>query len=301
MRFQVLYLILLSPIVAELVSGSTPFFTFLNPVVLMVYVGFYGMGCLIIREVAARKSLCYSSVLLLGAAFGVLEEGILLRSWFDPHWMGAQITSQALRIYGVSVLQPFANVVYHAVVSIATPIVLMNALHSREPWLSRRSLFLAGVLCAGSAVLLHRFNDYQVAGWQYLMGILLFGIFVASGIRGVSIPPGIKKRSPQVLWAMGSVFVVLLFFIFYTLSAAGVSWAVILVCAFSLYVGYAVLYAGTRFEPAHFFASASGILTGLVFIVVVMARRDPSKILNVVAALLLVMYLVVLYRRHFKV
>lgn len=300
MKMRVLYLVLLSPIVAELVSGSTPFFTFFNPRVFVVYAGFYGLGCLIIREVAAHRSLGYSSVLLLGAAFGVLEEGLLLKSWFDPTWMGAQITSQVLRVHGVSVLQPFANVVYHAVVSITTPVALVNALYSREPWLSKKSLVLVGIFFVGSAGLLSRFNDYPIAGWQYVLGILLAVAFAGLGLKGLRLPPGTKKRSPQALWIVGSLFVVLLFFVFYTLGSVGVSWIVILGGAVLLYLSYARLVTRTHFEAAHYFASASGVITGLVFIVVVMARRDPSKLLNVVAALLLVVYLVVLYRRTFS-
>ncbi|MGC1121131.1 MAG: hypothetical protein WBA22_08550 [Candidatus Methanofastidiosia archaeon] len=300
MKMRVLYLILLSPIIAELVSGSTPFFTFLNPRVFVVYAGFYGLGCLIIREVAAHRLLGYSSVLLLGAAFGVLEEGILLKSWFDPNWMGAQITSQVLRVHGVSVLQPFANVVYHAVVSITAPVVLVNTLYSREPWLSRRSLLLIGILFSGSAGLLSGFNDYPIAGWQYVLGIVLAVTFAGLGLKGLTFPKGTRERSPQVLWILSSLFVVLLFFVFYTLSSAGVSWIVILGCAVLLYGSYARFFMRTHFEATHYFASASGVITGLVFIVVVMARGDPSKLFNVVAALLLVMYLVVLYRRHFS-
>ncbi len=155
-------LLILSPVIAEVVSGSTPFFTFLWPPVLLVYVGFYGLGALLIREVAAHKKLGYASILLLGAAFGVLEEGILLKSWFDPTWMGAQITSKVLRVSGVNVLQPFANVVYHAVISIAAPILLVEATTSREPWLTEGQRKLAGALFIMSALSLSTFNrDYK--------------------------------------------------------------------------------------------------------------------------------------------
>jgi hypothetical protein len=300
MKMRVLYLVLLSPIVAELVSGSTPFFTFFDPRVFVVYAGFYGLGCLIIREIAARKSLGYSSVLLLGAAFGVFEEGILLKSWFDPAWMGAQITSQVLRVHGVSILQPFANVVYHAVVSITTPVLIMNALYSREPWLSKKSLVLAGIFFVGSAGLLSRFNDYSIVGWQYVLGIVLAVTFAGLGLKGLTFSPETRERSPQALWIAGSLFMVLLFFVFYTLGSAGMSWIVVLGAAVLLYGGYARLVTCTHFEATHYFASASGVITGLVFIVVVMAKRDPSKILNVVAALFLVVYLVVLYRKNFS-
>ena len=100
LRYQEYWLILSAPIVAELLSGSTPFAAFFKLPIFLTYFGFYGCGALIIREIAAHKKMNYINVLLLGAAFGVLEEGILLKSWYDPTWMGAAITSQALRVLG---------------------------------------------------------------------------------------------------------------------------------------------------------------------------------------------------------
>jgi hypothetical protein len=191
-------------------------------------------------------------------------------------------------------------VVYHAVVSITTPVLIMNALYSREPWLSKKSLVLAGIFFVGSAGLLSRFNDYSIVGWQYVLGIVLAVTFAGLGLKGLTFSPETRERSPQALWIAGSLFMVLLFFVFYTLGSAGMSWIVVLGAAVLLYGGYARLVTCTHFEATHYFASASGVITGLVFIVVVMAKRDPSKILNVVAALFLVVYLVVLYRKNFS-
>ena len=113
-----LFLIVLTPLVAELLSGSTPGFRFFSPFVFVVYLGFYGCGALVIREIVARRKRSVLSTLFYGAAFGCLEEGIVLKSWFDPGWMGAAITSQSLRVGGFNALQPFMNIVYHAVISI---------------------------------------------------------------------------------------------------------------------------------------------------------------------------------------
>jgi len=296
MKKYAFLLILLSPFVAEFFSGSTPFFTFLNPKVFLVYLGFYGLGCLLIRETASHRKLGYASVLLLGAAFGVLEEGIILKSWFDPQWMGAQITSKALRVYGVSVLQPFANVVYHAVVSITAPILLVESVTSREPWLTKRGMVLGGIGFVIAALALLTFNDYTIRGWQYLLGIILFGLFLWLGLRGVVISPGTKPYSPGKIWVLGSLFVFLLFVIFYTLSSAGVSWIIILGSALLLYFVYGRTFAGLVWELVHYFVAGAGIVTGLLPVVAVMVRTTPSKIGNFVGALIFVIGLVVLYR-----
>jgi hypothetical protein len=267
----------------------------------LAYIGFYGLGALLIREVGAHKGLGYSSIILLGAAFGCLEEGILLRSWFDPFWMGAQITSQALRVHGISVLQPFANVVYHAVVSTTTPIVLVESISSREPWLSKKKLLVCGILFGLSSVLLSTFNDYAIAGWQYVLGIGLCMIFIVLGLKGVKIfASGERKACPNKLWGLSALFVVLLFIIFYTLSSAGISWVIILVLALVLYLWYAKKYSGIHFDDRHYFAAAAGVPTGLLVSVGVMARTTPQKILNFVAALIFVLILVIYYVKTFK-
>jgi hypothetical protein len=255
------------------------------------------IGCLLIREVTSHKRLGYASVLLLGAAFGVLEEGIILKSWFDPTWMGAQITSQALRVYGISVLQPFANVVYHAVVSIAAPILLIESVTSREPWLTKKEAIFGAVLFVISAVLLSTFNDYSMRGWQYLLGIFLFLLFAGFGLRGVVLPQGMKTFTPEKIWMLGALFVFLLFAIFYSLSSAGVSWVIILGLVFLLYGSYAWVGSRLIWKKQHYFAGGAGIVTGLLIVVAVMARSDPAKIGNLVCAGVGVI-LVLLYRKR---
>ncbi len=159
-KYPQFLLILLSPMIAELFSGSTPFDVFFRPFVFLAYLGFYGLGALIIREIVARRKLPFSSVLLLGAAYGVLEEGIVIKSWFDPNWMGATVVSHVLRVYGISILQPLSNVVYHAVISIGASILIVQSIStSTEPWLSKRWTAIALVgFC--------RRRDYNVPDFQ---------------------------------------------------------------------------------------------------------------------------------------
>ena len=296
MKKYALILIFLSPIIAELLSGSTPFLTFLNPRVFLIYLGFYGCGCLLIRETVSHRNLGYASVLLLGAAFGVLEEGIILRSWFDPHWMGAQITSQVLRVYGISVLQPFANVVYHAVVSMTAPILVVESVKSRENWLSKGEMGLIFVFFVISGLCLSTFNDYHVRVLHYVLGVGLLSLFVVLGLK-ITISPGTKVYSPRSIWVLASVFVVLLFVIFYTLSMAQFHWAVILGLALALYSIYGIGFSRIAWRPDLYYAAGAGVITGLLPIVAVMARTAPVKIGNVIATVVTVVILVIIYRR----
>lgn len=295
-------LILLSPVIAELCSGSTPFFAFFNPVVILIYLGFYGLGALIIREVIAHRRLNFVSALLLGGAYGVLEEGIILKSWFDPNWMGAVITSRVLRVVGITVLEPFSNVVFHAVFSITTPILLVYALtQSREPWLSKKTVFVCGLFFLVAAAGLSTFNArYRIAGWQYLLGFLIFLALVFLGWRGFRIPSGTNLFSPLLLWILAVIFDFLLFTIFYTFSDRGATWYIVLGSAILLYVGYALIFSKMNWAQAssrHYFAAATGFVTGLLPLAISLSRTQPGRILNVFAELTLITMLALNYRK----
>ena len=83
----VFVLLFLSPAVAEVLLGSTPL-SKLSPVTFLLYTGFYGAGAVIIRELVRRRGLSWSRIILLALAFGLLEEGIVTQSLFNPHYPG---------------------------------------------------------------------------------------------------------------------------------------------------------------------------------------------------------------------
>ena len=73
----VIVLFILSPVIAELLSGSTPAS---QPIPLIIESLFYGPGVLLIREFARRNNLGWILIILLGVAFGIIEEGLLVHS-----------------------------------------------------------------------------------------------------------------------------------------------------------------------------------------------------------------------------
>jgi hypothetical protein len=301
-RCQKYLLILSAPIIAELLSGSTPFAAFFKPPIFLTYVGFYGCGALLIREIVARKKMNYINILLWGASFGVLEEGILLKSWYDPTWMGAAITSQALRVSGVSVLQPFANIVYHAIISITIPILLIESFTgARKPWLSKKWLVLpALVFAAAASVMGLTFNrDYQISINHYLFSILILIIFIAAANIRFSVPDGKVKRSIGALWLIGSLFIPFQFFVFYGLALRNVSWVIILFLAILLYGIYAITFWRTDWKKQARklgFASAAGFITGLLPAAAAAARQDNTKTINLFVGVIVMLVLIILNR-----
>jgi hypothetical protein len=251
--------------------------------------------------VIAHRKLNFSSVLLLGGAYGVLEEGIILKSWYDPNWMGASVTSKALYVAGIAALEPFSNVVFHAVISITTPILILYALtQSREPWFSKKTLLVFGVVFSIAAVGLSTFNaKYTIAGWQYLLGILAFVALAALGWRGFKLPSGRRLFPPLLLCLLGVVFDFLLVTIFYTFSQRGVTWYLILSSAILLDIGYVAIYSRMNWAEAssrHYFAAATGFVTGLLPLSFSLSRTDPGRVLNVFSELTLIIILGLTYR-----
>jgi len=170
-----LTLYVLAPVVGEVLSGSTPPLNFINPFTFLLLTGLYGSGAIIARELVRRRGLGWTSILLLGAAYGILEEGLVVTSWFNPYWPDLGVLAHYGQLFDVSWFWAFGLTTYHAVVSITIPIVLTEALFPHladRPWLSRRGLITFSIWLAIVS----------------LFGLLLFG-FLEFSKRGYTHPP----------------------------------------------------------------------------------------------------------------
>jgi len=74
----------LAPIIGELLSGSAPPIEFFNPFGLLILPALYGSGAILARELALRREKRWPTILVLGLAYGILEEGLMVKSFFDP-------------------------------------------------------------------------------------------------------------------------------------------------------------------------------------------------------------------------
>lgn len=227
----------------------------------------------------------------------------MIKSWFDPNWMGATVVSHVLRVYGISILQPLSNVVYHAVISIGASILIVQSIStSIEPWLSKRWTAIALAVFVVAAITMSlTFNySYKIEGWQYLLGFVLLGVFAVLGWRGVKNPSGNKMYHPIEIWVLNTIFIVVLFTVFYTLSNAGAKWFIIIPLALLLYVGYTILFALTDWGRAtrkHYFAAPAGIVTGLLPLALSLARSQHVKYLNVLSEIIFIIILMLVYSK----
>ncbi|MCO1660434.1 hypothetical protein [Pseudonocardia humida] len=146
-RAPVIALLLLAPFVGEFLLGNI---SLREIFALPFLVPLYGAGALLIREVARRTGRGWPTILLLGAAYGVIEAGLVDQSLFNPSLDGWDFLAVTpVPALGISAWHAMSFVMGHAVWSIAVPIALAELLvpdRAREPWLGRTGLVLTAVV-----------------------------------------------------------------------------------------------------------------------------------------------------------
>jgi hypothetical protein len=138
-------LLFLSPILGELLSGSSPPLEFFNPICLLILVLLYGCGTLLIREAKARWKLQWS-VIFPAIAYGIIEEGLMVQSFFNPGHADLGALSGYGMYFGVQWPWTIMLILFHATISTLIPIAIVDLLwpeYKDVPLLKRRGLILA--------------------------------------------------------------------------------------------------------------------------------------------------------------
>ncbi|NWG11120.1 hypothetical protein HXY33_05145 [Candidatus Bathyarchaeota archaeon] len=269
-----LILFLLSPAIGELLSGSAPPVEFFSPFGLSILVALYGSGAVIIRELKVRWKKGIGSVLLLGAAYGILEEGLMVCSFFNPGWVDLGPFAVYGRWLDVNWVWAVMLTLYHAVYSITIPIVLVELAYPErrnEKWMSNKKLTAIFVLLISDVVfgflLFASFLRYWPPLPQYLLTAL---VMILLGYTAFRLPKrwGIigKKPLPRtfMMWAIGTVASFALLLGFYLIHALIPLWQIGILFGPTLVLLFWKLL--TRYEwkkpnEKHRFALASGALT----------------------------------------
>jgi hypothetical protein len=184
----VLVLVLLSPGIPEYLSGSSQLQALLLApgwflIQLGLNLGLYGPGVLLIREARVRWNAGFLTVLLLGAAYAILEEGVALSTMFNPDASVVGALGSYGHFLGVNAVWVPGILMIHMVYSIGLPILLVDlalpATRGRSLVSDRQALYLFAVLSADVALLF----SVVYLGESFFMGApLLVGSFVAIGL-----------------------------------------------------------------------------------------------------------------------
>ncbi len=149
-----LALLLFAPSIPELLTGSTPISNlFFDPIQFAISfsldVGLYGTGALLIREFVVYYRKGWGSTLLLGAAYGIAEEGFAVHTFFQPSGSPVGLLGSYGHAFGVNWLWALGLTIFHATYSIALPILLTQLWFPAvkdQRWLDRGSVGLVAAV-----------------------------------------------------------------------------------------------------------------------------------------------------------
>jgi hypothetical protein len=173
----------LTPGIPEYLSASSSIsLLVLNPILFLLFLGanvaLYGSGVILIREAMIRWKKSYATVLLLGMAYAIVEEGLALRTLYNPS--APQVGT--LGIYGhwlgVNWVWTAGLLIFHSVYSISLPIFLFGLVF---PQLKKQSLVRnRGLITSIAALTIDSILLSLLVNYDPGIGILLFsGIAVA--------------------------------------------------------------------------------------------------------------------------
>ncbi len=131
-----LTLFFLAPLIPESVVtyNSPPLLLLTRPQVWLFISAFYGSIALLVREFIRSRPVRWASVLLLGAAAGAINEGIIAGTWYKVQYKGYALVG------GVDPAVAIGLTVFHVLYSTVLPIVLVNLVFPQvadRRWLSR--------------------------------------------------------------------------------------------------------------------------------------------------------------------
>jgi hypothetical protein len=195
-----LTLLILAPVLGELVSGHQPPLELCNPISVLLLMLPYGFGALLCRELVRRWKRGWLSLVLLGIAYAVYEEAIVVRSFFDPNWMELNIL-KPYYVLGVNWTYAEMLVHFHVLVSIGASVILAEMLYPKgreESWLGNRGLtvciiglalwFPAGWLMTSYVPP----RPGYALSWAAIAGLILAARFVPA-----NVPLPVKKNAPH--------------------------------------------------------------------------------------------------------
>ncbi|HKW04713.1 MAG TPA: hypothetical protein VJN71_05385 [Nitrososphaerales archaeon] len=235
----VLCLLLLSPGIPEYLSGSSAISAIIiNPAQflfqLSANLGLYGPGVLLIREAKIRWHKGWGSVLLMGAAYGILEEGIALSTLYNPQAPPVGKLGYFGHYLGVNWVWLSGILSVHMIFSISLPILLLGLalpeIKNKEFLDSRRKITATFVLLGLDVLALFLIvleGEHFWMGWSVFLGsvgaiaiLLIISYYVPAG----SLGPGREraKIGPKIAGLAGAAFYSSILFVEFGGIAAGV-------------------------------------------------------------------------------
>jgi len=269
-------LFFLSPMVAELLTGSAPPAEFFQPVLFLVLCALYGSGAVLVRELVVRWRKGWPSILVLGMAYGIVEEGLMVKSFFDPNWPDLGVMSVVGRWAGINVLWSVALTLFHAVWSISIPILIVEALFPERagvPWIRDRTLrWMAALMAADVGLGFLLLTPFRPPALAYLLACAAVVALLACARRMPVIwsrprELGTNHEGRRALraWATGLIATLGFFYLIWVLPSTGVpallNLALIVALAALSLAAFRRVFASGRWGVERALAATAGALT----------------------------------------
>lgn len=281
-----LVLFVLAPVIGELVSGSSPPLEFFNPPVFLLLAGLYGSGALTMRELKVRWHKDYRSLFLLGCAYAVLEEGLMVKSFFDPRWVDLNKMSWYGRWLEVNWVWTEMLTIYHAVFSIIVPTALVELAYPEkrnESWIGKRTFIaLMALLFSETLIGLFALTTYIPPAPHYFMAIAAMALFILAAykLKPKKIPQRTRKTgSSRLLFVVCTAGSMLFFVMFWSSPATIRDYPIV-----TMTLGIILVFAFVRFlsrldwtsphSDLNLLAAVSGALAFLIFLGFVQETRS---------------------------
>ncbi len=276
-NIPIITLLLLSPAIGELLSGSAPPLEFFNPFAFALLVGLYGIGVLIVRELSIKWKKGWGTILLLGAAYGIIEEGLAVKSFFDPNWMDLGILGTYGRWFGVNWVWSVCLTIFHTVYSIAIPILIFSLLFpalKNKKLLGNKGLLVCIIIFLFDVGFIYFFlTPYQPNTLIYIITMVIVAALVIAAWKvkagHITARTPLPLIRPKWFYFVGAAFGFLFFFIMYAIPYL-VSIPLIpmilegLLCLAVLL--FVIKYSGHTKNSSHKLTFISGLLSPLIFL-----------------------------------
>lgn len=219
-------LAVLSPFTAEFLLGDQYLAGLASApqqvIMFVLFVAFYGMAAVLIRELGRRLRIGWAGIGLLALGFGIFEEGLITQSLFNPHYLGLSLIEPGY-IPGIGIGAPWTVFVIslHVVWSISAPIAITEAWYGRgdpdgravAPWLGRPAVIsclvifvLAAAATAAFSVLSDQ-HQFVASALQLAAAAVAAAIAVLAAIRlrGRQTAGAAVRTRPTLLSALLAV------------------------------------------------------------------------------------------------
>lgn len=200
----VVALLVLAPWAAECSWGGFPLSGY--PLVVLFLGPLYGGAAVLIRETARRTGAGWPGIVLLAAAFGMYQAGLVDQSLFNPDYLadtqfaGHAAEAAATRVpwLDISAAQAVDFIGNHIALSICAPIAIVESYlapgRHRGLWLGGRGLAAVGVLFLLGSLLI--FSDARKGFLVAPHQAILAGLAVAALAGAALLPRWRRTRAP---------------------------------------------------------------------------------------------------------